>query len=241
VKTPESDLRPGGRARSATDAGPRRAGGRSPRRTPGGQPARGLLLSAGFFLLLGVIAWLSAPGRPLDSADALIASWVPPQQPTVHAFFSTVTHLGNWPVVLPAAIGLGVVLWRRGRRDWAVAAVVAAGGSGLLDQAVKRLFLRPRPPAPYPSPPGYAFPSGHATIALAFYGLCAWLVLRSRLPRGWKVAAVGASTLLVLVIGASRVYLGAHWLSDVLGGYATGAAWLTLCITGLRLSPVKGS
>jgi undecaprenyl-diphosphatase len=50
------------------------------------------------------------------------------------------------------------------------------------------------------------------------------------------VLAVGASILLVLVVGASRVYLSAHWLSDVLGGYATGAAWLTLCITGLRLS-----
>jgi undecaprenyl-diphosphatase len=192
-------------------------------------------VSTGFFLFLGGLAWLSVEGRPLWRADAAIANWIPPEHPTVHTFFSAVTCLGDWPVVLPAALGLGLLLWRRGRRGWAVALVVSSAGASLLNEAFKRLFLRPRPPAPYLSASGYAFPSGHATLALAFYGLCAWLALRSRLPRGWKVLAVGASILLVLVVGASRVYLSAHWLSDVLGGYATGAAWLTLCITGLRL------
>jgi len=203
--------------------------------------ATGLLVSAGFFLLLGAVAWLSAEGRPLGDADARIARWMPPERPGVHTFFSVVTHLGNWPAVLTGASGVGVLLWRRGRRAWALAAVASAAGAGLLDEAIKRVFLRPRPPAPYLSASGYAFPSGHATLALAFYGLCAWLALRSRLPRGWKVVAVAGSILLVLVVGASRVYLSAHWLSDVLGGYATGAAWLSLCVTALRLTAVKRS
>jgi membrane-associated phospholipid phosphatase len=208
--------------------------------------ASGLLVSAGFFLLLGAIAWLSGEGRPLGDADGSIARWIPPERASVHAFFSAVTRLGDWPVVLAAAGCAGILLWRRdrcgrplARCGRAVAAVVSAAGAGLLDEAIKRLFLRPRPPAPFPSPSGYAFPSGHATMAVAFYGLCAWLVLRSRLSRPWKVAAVAGSVLLVLVVGASRVYLSAHWLSDVLGGYATGAAWLTLCITALRLTAIK--
>lgn len=200
----------------------------------------GLLLTGGFLLLLIVIAWLSAEGRPLDRADAAIARWTPPERPTVHAFFSIVTHLGNWPVVLPAAICAGILLWRRGRRAWAVAGVVSAAGAALLDEAIKWLFLRPRPPAPYPSLGGYSFPSGHATLAVAFYGFCAWLALRSQLPRGWKAAVVTGCGLLALVVGASRVYLSVHWLSDVLGGYATGAAWLTLCLTGLCMTTAKG-
>jgi undecaprenyl-diphosphatase len=198
-------------------------------------------VSAGFLVLLGVIAWLSAEGRPLWQADVAIANWTPPEHPTVHAFFSLVTHLGGGPVIVYAIVCLGILLWRRGRRAWTLAAAVSAAGAGLLDQALKWLLGRPRPHAHYPSSEGYSFPSGHATLAVAFYGLCAWLVLRSGLPRRTKVLAVTGSILLVLVIGASRVYLSAHWLSDVLGGYATGAAWLTLCITALRLKAIKRS
>jgi len=192
---------------------------------------------------MGASALLSGEGRLLADIDAGIARWVLFEPPGRRPFFSAGTHLGDRAVMLAAATGVGVLLWWRGRHERllarcgrAVAAVVSVGGAGLLNEAIKGAFLRPRPPSPFPSPSGYAFPSAHAAMALAFYGLCAWLVLRSRLPQRWKTIAATGCVLLILLVGVSRVFLSVHWLSDVLGGYATGAAWLTLCVTALRLT-----
>ena len=74
-----------------------------------------------------------------------------------------------------------------------------------------------------------------AMVSAGFCGMCAWLVLRSQWSRRHKAASVVGLVLIALLVGASRVYLGLHWLSDVLGGYAAGAAWLALCIAALSV------
>lgn len=74
---------------------------------------------------------------------------------------------------------------------------------------------------------GAAFPCGHATQAIAVWGMLTVLLLRGHGRRA-RTAAVTGSTLLVLLIGASRIYLGAHWLTDVVGGFALGGMWLAL-------------
>ena len=76
---------------------------------------------------------------------------------------------------------------------------------------------------------GGSFPSGHATQAVAIYGMLA-LVLSMRRPVRVRVWLWAVAALIALVVGASRVYLGAHWMSDVLGGYALGATWLAIVV-----------
>jgi undecaprenyl-diphosphatase len=104
-------------------------------------------------------------------------------------------------------------------------------GAVLLYDTVKPLVARARPPARSDvgyTFSGFAFPSGHATESLAVLGMLA-LVTAGVMRRHRYVPFVVAS-LIVLLVGASRIYLGAHWLSDVLGGYALGGLWLSLLV-----------
>ncbi|MDQ6712016.1 MAG: phosphatase PAP2 family protein, partial [Candidatus Dormibacteraeota bacterium] len=76
---------------------------------------------------------------------------------------------------------------------------------------------------------GWAFPSGHATQSIAFYGMLAIVLITWYAPNRRLALGIGAA-LITLVVGASRLYLGVHWLTDVLGGYALGLAWLSLVL-----------
>jgi undecaprenyl-diphosphatase len=107
----------------------------------------------------------------------------------------------------------------------------------VLSSAMKLGFRRERPffSDPLATERTYSFPSGHALVSLAVYGSIA-LVLARRLPtRGERVLLLAGTGALVLAIGFSRLYLGVHFLSDVLAGYAAGAAWLALLYVVLEL------
>ena len=97
---------------------------------------------------------------------------------------------------------------------------------------LKQVFrrLRPQLSEPWVTEPGWSFPSGHAMGSLVAYGFLAYLLTRitpDHFPRRTAIALLAG---LVLLIGFSRIYLGAHFLSDVIGGYAGAAVWLTFCI-----------
>ena len=129
---------------------------------------------------------------------------------------------------LALAVGAGAVfLWRRSRRRLAAFVVVTALGGGLLGTAVKLAVDRPRPVVDHPVATafGKSFPSGHAMSATVCYGalLLAFLPV---VPRRARRATVVTTVVLVLAIGASRVLLGVHFLSDVVGGHLLGLAWL---------------
>jgi undecaprenyl-diphosphatase len=142
-----------------------------------------------------------------------------------------VTWLGSSFFIIPFGIAVGGTLWRR-RRTWQPLVMMAAaflGAAGLYD-IVKPAVGRARPPAALQvggPDVGRAFPSGHATQSIAFYGMLAIVLIMWYAPRHGRLFAIGAA-LVTLVIGASRLYLGVHWLTDVLGGYALGLAWLSL-------------
>ncbi|HHW13865.1 MAG TPA: phosphatase PAP2 family protein, partial [Firmicutes bacterium] len=107
---------------------------------------------------------------------------------------------------------------------------------GLLVQFLKVIFQRPRPDVfpPLVVEKTYAFPSGHTMLAVSLYGLFLYWLLRRRGggPRRWLVRWLGAFLLATLIgaIGLSRIYLGVHWPTDVLAGYAGGGAWLLACL-----------
>ena len=115
------------------------------------------------------------------------------------------------------------------RRRWQPLALLAAAVAGAVSlyNIVKPLTGRPRPPPAIwiGHYSGAAFPSGHAAQSVAFYAMLAIVLGAGRSPRA-KTVLWSAAALVVLAVGGSRIYLGAHWLTDVLGGYALGACWV---------------
>ena len=169
-------------------------------------------------------------------ADPHVTAWVLAHRTGwLTSALQVLTWLGSTAVIIPAVLAVGLYFAIR-RRDWrplALLGAAVAGAVGLYD-IVKALVGRPRPPAAIwiGHYTGAAFPSGHATQSTAFYAMLA-LVLGAGLSIRRRAILWGAAALLVLVVGASRIYLGAHWLTDVLAGYALGATWVAIVMAVL--------
>jgi undecaprenyl-diphosphatase len=169
-------------------------------------------------------------GGPLTRADGSVAdrlNEVVHRSPGLVTALEAVTWLGR-PVFLGLIVGAAaLVLWRHGRRRLALYLAATVIGAGLVNSAVKVFVDRPRPQVDHPVATafGSSFPSGHSMAAVATYGalLLVFLpVLRGR----FRLAAVAATVLLILVIGSTRLLLGVHFLTDVVAGYVLGLAWL---------------
>jgi undecaprenyl-diphosphatase len=154
-----------------------------------------------------------------------------------------ITSMGNSGLALVAILAVGIFLYVRWYRA-TIWLLITLAGATVLDLSLKFAFHRTRP-TPYfgALPRTYSFPSGHALYSFCFYGVLAGLLVdrtRSLLLRIiiWSVAA-----LLVLAIGISRIYLGVHYPTDVLGGYLTATIWVAAMITvdRLRLRRKAGS
>ncbi len=153
-----------------------------------------------------------------------------------------VTEAGGVLVLAPLVI-VGGLLARRVTHSWLpmMILVLCLTGAALLDDVVKPLIGRPRPrvgPILVRST-DFAFPSGHATQSAAVYGALAYVL--SGCVRSWrpKVAFWTAALVVVLLVGFSRVYLGVHWATDVLGGFALGGVWLAAVL--VTTSVLKGT
>jgi undecaprenyl-diphosphatase len=122
------------------------------------------------------------------------------------------------------------LLARAARGREAALFAVAVLGANLLNEAMKLFFHRPRPEPwfGYPLPPTYSFPSGHAFVSFCFFLCLAEILIRGQWPVAGKVAMWSAALGCTLTIGLSRVYLGVHYPTDVLAGYAAGIVWTTL-------------
>ena len=146
-------------------------------------------------------------------------------------FFTWATFLGKWEMVVVGAILSIFLLWVWGRDRFALPLAVAVVGAELFTTLGKIALHRPRPDIAYYIEHGFSFPSGHATIAVAFYGFFAYILVRTASSWSRKVAyGVGALSLIAL-IGVSRIYLGVHYVSDVLAGYAVGFLWLLIAVS----------
>ena len=124
------------------------------------------------------------------------------------------------------------------RKSWyqLLALALAVGGGSLLNILLKHFFHRQRPVLENPllTLSSFGFPSGHTMGSTLFYGLLALFVAHS--VRTWRLRALTfcIAALVVALIGLSRIYLGAHYLTDVLGAIAVGLAWLAFCWTGVE-------
>ncbi|SAI73770.1 membrane-associated phosphatase [Bordetella ansorpii] len=153
------------------------------------------------------------------------------------------THLGDRDFLTVVAVGMTSLLLLR--RQWLLGAgcVAATLGGGLLNLFLKSAFQRERPvfEHEYAAVSGWSFPSGHASAAMAVYGMACYLLLRV-LPTPWRPACVAGAAALIMGIGISRVLLQVHYASDVVAGFAVTALWLALCVAVVerRLGPARG-
>ncbi|MDX6424392.1 MAG: hypothetical protein QOI67_1863 [Gaiellaceae bacterium] len=170
-------------------------------------------------------------GDPLAVWDVHFAVWLHDRTTGgLVTAFELVTLAGNAVVLSALVLAVGVVLWRRGRANDAAFLVVAFFGAEVVNGALKLAFHRPRPELAFLHLETYSFPSGHSTAVTAVFGALAFLLWpATRTPRR-RVALVAAAVCLIALVGFSRLYLGVHYLSDVLGGFALGATWLSLCL-----------
>jgi undecaprenyl-diphosphatase len=146
------------------------------------------------------------------------------------------TALGTWRALTAVAIAGAALFWLRGDGRAARILIAATLGAALVENLLKVAVRRPRP-EPYfgtPLPASYAFPSGHALDSLVVYGTLAVLVARHIERRAARLWLLFGLVVLVGLIGVSRIYLGVHWPTDVLGGWVVGAAWLALVVAFTR-------
>jgi len=190
--------------------------------------ARNLALAAALCLALLAVVLVIAIGiltrGSIVQADAMLASFLfAHRTPWLDQGMMLVSALGDGPERTAGTIVVaGYLLWRRRRRE-AVGLAVVMIAAALLVPALKTTFHFARPSLLYSGADAFSFPSGHATSAVAFYSVLAWIVARSQ-SRPWRVAPWALAALMILLTGLSRIYLGAHWFSDVLAGFALGGA-----------------
>lgn len=204
----------------------------------------GLLVSLGALWLFGGITEDVVHHDPLTLFDVAVLQW----------FRAHATPLGDRAAVFisdlgspaaMAALGVAVVGFLAVRRRWLQLSGWAAAliGAGVLGQALKFAVRRARPAsaALYLHDFSYSFPSGHALGSLAGYGMLSYLIIRATRDKTRRVAIVLATIVLVTAIGLSRLYLGVHYFSDVLAGYAAAIVWLWVCISAVELATRTGS
>lgn len=161
---------------------------------------------------------------PGDVADPVGPRWV-------EEVGRDMTALGGVAVLSLITATVVSFFWLASMRRAAVYVAVASVGAILLATALKQSFDRPRPDLVPHGAMVYtsSFPSGHSTMAAAVYLTLGMVASRFVPRRRLKVLLIGVAMLVTAAVGASRVYLGVHWPSDVLGGWAVGASWALVC------------
>jgi hypothetical protein len=171
--------------------------------------------------------------------DATVLDWTRAHStPAGHAIAVTVSAIGAPRAIV--SLGLMGAVWLARRRQWLFLEtwIIALIGGEALNEILKHLIQRPRPEhSAILSSQSWSFPSAHAMESLIGYGMLAYglFVLVSWPRRRLRYLALG-TTLLILLIGWSRIYLGVHYVSDVIGGYTAGLIWLAACISGVEVA-----
>lgn len=194
----------------------------------------GFLLAGSIFL---AVAWNVAMRDPIVVVDSTIASWFHSHlsDPMTKAMLAVsamhgIAAVSTWSVVF-AALLAKIREWY-----WLLTLTLATVGGMVINVTLKQAYERARPQLDNPlvTLGTYSFPSGHTAASTIFYGvLAAFLVTRFRDHRK-RVAIVTVAVLAVVTVAISRMYLGAHYLSDVLAAAASSTAWLVVCLSGVH-------
>lgn len=169
-----------------------------------------------------VLLALRTPGNPSD----------PIGPPAVEEMMRDLTALGGVAVLGPLTLAAAGLLWLLGRRRSVWLLLVAVIGGQVFSSTAKFLFDRPRPDlVPHGAlVTSASFPSGHSMMAAVTYLTLAAMIARTQESRAVRIYLVALAASLSFAVGASRVYLGVHWPTDVIAGWAAGAGWAMLCL-----------
>jgi undecaprenyl-diphosphatase len=197
--------------------------------------AAGILVFATMTLILAAISEDVVSHGPLTVADAQFSTWLHAHgSPFVTRAMRVATSFGSTLPVTCIAVALALyLLWPERRPYWLAALVLSVPGGALLNILLKYAFHRARPhfDDPILTLTGYGFPSGHTMMASVLYGVVAAYLCAHTPDWRRRVLMVFSASGLIALVGFSRIYLGAHYLSDVLGAMAEGLAWVSLCLT----------
>jgi membrane-associated phospholipid phosphatase len=205
-------------------------------------------LAAGFAVLVGAAAVFAeiaeelGDGERAGQLDQLFSDAVRGSTPQAALrVFAWVTRLGDTASlsVLGVAVAMGLLV--RGRRWLALGWSLAISGHALLNPTLKALFERTRPvhDSALVHADGWSFPSGHSSGSVVVYGMLAYVLIHSLPPamaRRASLPLVLVATALAFSVGCSRIFLQVHFATDVLAGFASGTAWLVVCVASIELS-----
>lgn len=198
--------------------------------------AMGLGFSALFIAFFTEIAEEALSQETWAFDSAIIVFFNSIESSGLDVFMVALTELGSVWFVTAFSIAVIGVLWFKERDKLGVLFfLIAVGGGALLTLLLKNLYARERPSInPEIDAIGFSFPSGHSMGSVIFYGFVIYLLLRSGKSKLFKGIAISFLGVLIALIGISRIYLSAHYPSDVLAGFTAGAIWLTLSILALE-------
>ncbi|MED3727587.1 phosphatase PAP2 family protein [Priestia filamentosa] len=173
----------------------------------------------------------------LHTFDITIIDWIQSFiSDKLTKILETLTFLGSAKAVIAISI-LIIILMLFNKKWWeTLFFVVAVLGSSLFNLLLKFIFQRTRPSIhPLITETGYSFPSGHSMVSFVLYGMITYFLVLFYVKRFVKIITILFFSLLVLLIGISRIYLGVHYPSDVLAGFAVGGTWLIICLIVLKI------
>ena len=198
----------------------------------------GLTLTFAALLFVGLAEEI-AEGAVLVRIDlSLAAALHQAASPEGLAAFRALTYFGGTPgLYFVSAVVTLVLLWRR-RRLFTIGWLAAMLGVAVLNGLLKVVFARPRPwfAAPHELAGGFSFPSGHSMATVVAAGMLAYFALTVVRSRTVRMGVLTAAVAWTVAMGFSRLYLGVHYLSDVIGGFAAGTVWLSACVSGLEIA-----
>ena len=205
--------------------------------SPRGLAIAGWTAFALFGAVFIALAWGVSSHAALVDVDARVTAWlVAHRTPAVTAVMLAVTNLHSVAAVTVGSVLFAGILWRLRERYWTLTLFLAVAGGMALNWMLKIAYERARPTFEDPLLvlASYSFPSGHAAGATLFHGvLTAFLVSRtSRQDARALIVAVAIAA--VSAVAFSRVYLGVHYLSDVLAAVCSSTVWLVICLSGVH-------
>lgn len=170
----------------------------------------------------------------LDHAATMLMQQV--ESPAVTVAAKTISLAGSVAFLTFASVCAAIVFLRKGWSDAVLGLALTMIGGGLLNTVLKHFFARERPvfEKPLVTLSTFAFPSGHTMGATLFYMFLAAVIAYAMKSRRIRLLAFSCAMLIVALIGATRIYLGAHFFTDVLGAIAAGLAWLAFCWTAVE-------
>ncbi len=192
------------------------------------------MLLATVFLVFYTVAEDVYEKETLSSIDPVFGQWLVTNiSPLLdRTLVKDVTRFGSSQIIKYGAVLL--VLFALYKRQWVSAAIltVSVYGGLFLNSAIKDFFMRPRPSfwGTVSVASGYSFPSNHSMGSVIFYGMIAYLLTSMISNRRLRILVWVGMGFLVVAVGLSRLLLGVHYLTDVLGGWLAGTTWLLACI-----------